>query len=102
MSRANEVIVETTSFWPCDWDDLLGDGDLFATIYTKHHIDNDQYIENMPIGITRDKYDGVYDIVVDVPILTIDVLRQQLAELSKITKKTYRVELTLEEKALLD
>lgn len=101
MSNNNkEIEVTSYTIYPCEWDDLFGDDGLFVTIYTlknvqdeitfykKHGLPHDM----PPLGITLCS-DGVYDIVVDVPILTIDVVKKTLKELSQRTGLVYKVNL---------
>lgn len=42
-------------------------------------------------GITKNKEDGIYDIVVDAPKLTSAVLKKSLNQLSQITKIKYTI-----------
>lgn len=77
--------------YPCQWDDLcVPGGGLFATIQTKLHVDSDPCPgELLPVGINRCEEDGIWDIVVDVPEITNEVVRAALDELSGLTGDKY-------------
>ena len=84
--------ITTLSNYPCQWDDLDDAESLaeIATIYTlaevKRDEDLDLYEEE---SIREDRDDGVFDIVVDAPELTAEVVQKQLNALGEMTGEEY-------------
>ena len=80
--------LKTTSEYPCKWDDLINEQrETYATIYTLKNAREEGIIK---IGITKKK-DGIFDIVVDVPELTKELVQTAIKELSKITGIEYKL-----------
>jgi len=79
--------LRTLTKYPCQWDDLLDENDhTYLTVYTLKDAQKDD--PNAKIGITKAQ-DGIYDIVIDAPELTKDLVRQSLEDLTKITGIKY-------------
>lgn len=82
-----KINLRTTGEYPCQWDDLIDEhGKTYATVYTLKNARGDGVTE---AGITQSS-DGIFDIVIDAPKLTKDVVRNSLKELSKITGIEYK------------
>jgi len=80
--------LKTTGEYPCQWDDIVNEkGKTYATIYTLKNARKDEITR---AGITK-KNNGIFDIVVDVPELTKELVQTALKELSKITGIEYKL-----------
>lgn len=89
MSRTMELW--PTGIYPCQWDDIINEGKrVYVTIYTLKYVKNDSLSNLKKEGIKFNKSDKVYDMIVDTPILTRDIVIKWLKRLSKITKINYK------------
>ena len=83
--KKTTIKITPTSVYPCQWDDLIDSkNNVIATIYTLKEGKKD----NFKSGITKGK-DGIYDIVVDSKEITVEVVRNALVDLEKVTDKRY-------------
>ena len=83
--KLKSIKVSPTGKYPCQWDDLIDSkNNLIATIYTLKEGKKD----NLKSGITKGT-DGIYDIVVNSKEITVEVVRDALADLEKVTDKRY-------------
>ena len=90
--------IKSTGQYPCQWDDLINEkGKIIATIYTEEEAKRD----GLKFGISKGK-DGIYDIVTSSKEINNEVVRNELNELSKRTKKKYQfvAESILEDKLI--
>jgi len=79
--------LKTTGEYPCQWDDIVNErGKTYATIYTLKNAREDEITK---AGITKKK-DGIFDMVVDAPELTKELVQTALKKLSKITGIEYK------------
>jgi len=79
------IELTTLGEYPCQWDDLLTkELATYATVYTSKEAKKD----NLKLGFTKSK-DGVWDIVIAVPLLTKAVVRTMLQKLTKKTNIEY-------------
>ncbi len=79
-----------TGFYPCPWDDLIDEENkVYATIYTLSNVRKNSLIGIRKAGITFDKKDKIFDIVVNVPKLTEKIVKNSLKKLSEITGLIY-------------
>jgi len=84
------VLLKSTGRYPCQWDDLVGpDGRVAVTIYTLR----EKLIDGPAVPGVSLCEDGIFDIVVDVPELTEDVVAEALAALPARAGKEYRLKL---------
>ncbi len=81
-----------TSTYPCEWDDLFTEEGLIITIYTKDYEACEEGDDGLDVGIHLDSDDGVYDIIVDEPEITNEVVERALRKLSEITGNEYEWE----------
>ena len=86
----NKIIhLKTLIKYLCQWDDLLDKYmKVHATVYTLRNAKKDPPISVPKLGITKGE-DDVWDIIIDVPELTKDIVRNSLKELTKITGTKY-------------
>lgn len=85
------IELETSGEYPCSWDDLINlKGNTYATIYALEEARRDPEDSLYRTGITKGD-DGIWDIIVDVPELTIDAVRHSLKDLSKKTGIEYKL-----------
>jgi len=83
--KLKTIKVKPTGEYPCQWDDLIDSkNNLIATIYTLKEGRKD----NLKSGTTKGK-DGIYDIVVNSKEITVEVVRNALSDLEKVTDKRY-------------
>src|SRR3989344_5345461 len=83
--------LKMTGYYPCCWDDLIDETKrVYATIHTLESTKRDLILK-LKEGITFDKKDKVYDIVIDVPKLTEKIVKNYLQKLSKITGLSYKL-----------
>ena len=83
--KLKAIKVKPTGEYPCQWDDLIDSkNNVIATIYTLMEGKKD----NLKSGITKGK-DGICDIVVNSKEITVEVVRDALADLEKVTDKRY-------------
>ena len=76
----------STGELPCEWEDLItAQRNTYVTIHTLQEAKEDQ----LALGVSKGE-DGVYDVVLDVPTLTCDVIKDALRLLSKVTGVNYR------------
>ncbi|MBI3377398.1 MAG: hypothetical protein HY035_03200 [Nitrospirae bacterium] len=81
--RLKSIKVKPTGEYPCQWDDLIDSkNNVIATIYTLKEGKKD----NLKSGITKGT-DGIYDIVVNSKEITVEVVRNALVDLEKVTDK---------------
>ena len=80
--------LKTTGEYPCQWDDIINEKrKTYAAIYTLKNAREDEITK---AGITKKK-DGIFDIVIDAPKLTKNIVQNALKELSKITGIEYKL-----------
>ncbi len=80
--------LKTTGKYPCQWDDIINKKrETYATIYTLKNARGDNITK---AGITKKK-DGIFDIVIDAPELTKELVQTAIKELSKITGIEYKL-----------
>jgi len=85
----NEIVLRPTSDFGCQWDDFLIEGDrTYVTMYTLENVRKGGDGHLTKPGITLSD-DGIYDIVIDAPELTKEIVEQALKELSDITLVSY-------------
>jgi hypothetical protein len=83
--KSEDIKLKPTGEYPCQWDDLIDSkNNLIATIYTLKEGKKD----NLKYGITKGT-GGIYDIVVNSKEITVEVVRNALADLEKVTDKRY-------------
>ncbi len=85
----SKIALRSTGIYPCSWDDLIYEtGRTYATVYTLENARENGFLEP---GITKGD-DGIFDIVIDAPELTEDVLRDALNNLSSTTGIKYNLQ----------
>jgi len=83
--KLKAIKVKPTGVYPCQWDDLIDSkNNVIATIYTLREGKKD----NLKSGITKGT-DGIYDIVVNSKEITVEVVKNALTDLEKVTDKRY-------------
>lgn len=88
-----EIIeLETTNEYPCPLDDLVKPGKCtaYATVYALKEARRNPEDGLYRSGITQGD-DGIWDVIIDVPELTIDAVRSSLNDLSKRTGIEYKL-----------
>ena len=78
--------LRSMSGYPCTWDDLIDDNN--KTVVTIQTLESARLEGFESPGISVGE-DGVFDVVVDVPELTEDVVIQCLKDLSKFAGSEY-------------
>lgn len=83
-----QITLKTTGEYPCQFDDLIDKNrKTYVTIYI---LKNAREYGINKVSISKGKY-GIFNIVKDVPKLTKSIVRNSLAELSKITGIEYKL-----------
>ena len=81
-----------TGYYPCSWDDIIDENKrVYATIHTLKSVKKDSFLRLKREGITFDKKDKIYDIVIDAPELTEKIVKDSLRKLSEITGLVYKL-----------
>lgn len=70
-----------------EWEDFCDEeNNCIATFYTLEYAREEN--KEAQIGITKTE-DGVYDVIVDAPVITREIVEKSLRELSQITGQEY-------------
>ena len=87
-SNIYKIYLASTSEYPCAFDDLIDKKtkETIITISTKNEVGVD-----LELGITKSE-DKIFDIVVDVELLTKEVVKKQVKKLSKIVEINYLID----------
>jgi hypothetical protein len=84
------MLLKSTSQYPCQWDDLVDkNGRVIVTIYTLR----EKIIDGPSVPGVKFCEDGIFDIVVDVPELTEEVVAEVLVDLSSRAGKRFSLKL---------
>ena len=85
------IKLKTTGYYPCQWDDIIDENNkVRVTIYTLQNAKKDSLKLNKE-GIYYNKEDEIYDIVLNIPELTVEIVRGLIKKLSKITGVKYQL-----------
>ena len=85
------IKLKTAGYYPCSWDDIIDENNkVRVTIYTLQNAKKDSLKLNKG-GIYYNKEDKIYDIVIDVPELTEEIVKSLIKELSKIIGIKYQL-----------
>ncbi len=84
---SDPIKVGVSSTYPCGWDELRTDEGPVATIYSKKAVDT--FGLKLKIGFTLNSTDRSFDIVVEDHPITLNSLREAIAQLSEWTGKNY-------------
>ena len=91
MEKKKFIKLRATGHYPCPWDDLIDDNNkVYVSVYTLISARKDPSLKLEKSGITFNEQDKVYDIVINVPKLTEEIVKEALERLSKITNIEYQ------------
>ena len=84
--------LKMTGYYPCSWDDLIDKNmKVKVSVYTLQSAKKDSLLKLKKEGVYYDKKDKIYNIVLDVPQLTEEIVKNIIKELSKIAGVKYQL-----------